>query len=303
MKSRSLVLPLVTIAFAGLNLQAAEPPGRVEALRGKTTFVRHGMVQRMAVASQVMPGDAMTTGSTGQAQLDAGSATVRAGSTTDLHLKENGKGLTLKSGIVLVSNKSKNQGYELETDRHRATSYGTMQVSYLKDKYLKVLCVEGKVKVGLKAFMGDSVTLQEGQMVTITPTEDRIPEPMNVNLNRVATTSALLGPSFVKPGMTFPGGPRVTAAIAGQEKAMAQASAGVGKGSRDETLSQSQPTLNQLTNSSHPLYNESVSGEFFARLNGRPINVDTMYQILDEARSGVPIPNSKLTLLRRGARR
>lgn len=297
MNSRLLLLSLAFFT-AGSDLNAAEP-GRVEALRGKTTFVRDGMIQRLQVASQVMPGDSMTTGSNGQAQLDAGNATVRAGSTTDLHLKENGKGLTLKSGIVLVSNKSKNQGFDLETDRHQATSYGTMQVSYLKGKYLKVLCVEGKVKVGLKALMGDSVTLQEGQMVTITPTEERIPDPINVNLNRLATTSALLGPNFVQPSMKFPGGPRVTAAIAGQEKAIAQGSAGAGKGTRDETLSQTQSTLNQLTNPSHPLFNEAVSGEFFARLNGRPVTPDTMYQVLDEAHRGVPLPNSEFSLLRR----
>lgn len=274
-------------------LAAASPagllaePGRIEAVRGKTSTVRNGMVQRTLVSSKVQPGDGVRTGANGQTQVDAGTATIRAGSDTDLYLKENRNGLTLKSGIVLVSNKSKGGAFDLEADRYKATSYGTMQVSYLKDKYLKVLCVEGKVKVGLKALLGDSVTLQAGQMVTITPTEKRLPEPITVNLARLANTSALLGPGFVVPALTFPGGPRVTATIAGQEQALAQATAGVGKNTRNKTLANSPMTLNQLTNEGNPNYDQTITNEFNARLHGRPATEENMFRVLDEAARGV----------------
>lgn len=281
---------LSSLAFfaAVAPLAVRADPGRIEAVRGQTSHLRNGGIQRLLVSNTVKPGDGVRTGANGQTQVDAGNATIRAGSDTDLYLKENRNGLTLKSGIVLVSNKSKGSAFALEADRYQATSYGTMQVSYLKDKYLKVLCVEGKVKVGLKALMGDSVTLQAGQMVTITPTEERLPEPITVNLSRLATTSALLGPGFVLPSLTFPGGPRVTATIAGQEQALAQATSRVGKNTRNKSLADSPKTLNQLTNEGNPNYDYSVSREFFQRLNGRKPNEENMFRVLDEAARGVP---------------
>ena len=285
------------LAPAGLHAE----PGRVEAIRGDSMFVRDGMIQRMAVAATLQGGDRVTTGSTGQTQVDAGGATVRAGSKTDLALRKNREGLTLNTGIVLVSNKSKSTAFELEADQYRATSYGTIQVSYLKGKYLKVLCVEGKAKVGLKALMGDSVTLQAGQMVTITPTEERIPEPATVNLSRVAATSALLGPGFVVPKLDFPGGARVGSTIAAQEQALAQGSGQVGDNTREKTLSQSNKTLGYLMNSDS---NGPLPGQFQNALNRgngqpRPATPETMYQIFYEASLGLHANNQSSTFLRR----
>jgi hypothetical protein len=267
------------LAPAGLLAE----PGSVEAIRGDSMYVRDGMIRRMAVAATLQGGDGVKTGSGGQTQVDAGGATVRAGSDTDMALKKNRQGLTLNSGIVLVSNKSQSTGFELETDRHRATSYGTMQVSYLKGKYIKVLCVEGKVKVGLKALMGDSVTLQAGQMVTITPTEERIPEPATVNLGRVASTSALMGPGFVVPKMNFPGGARVGATIATQEKAVANASGRVGKDTREKTMSDTDKTMAILTN---PSSEKALANQFQAALNGRDATPELMYEIFYGASKG-----------------
>jgi hypothetical protein len=288
-------LALLAATTAGLHAES----GRIEATRGTTSLVRGGMVQRLAVASTLQGGDGLRTGSNGQSQMDAGNATIRAGSNTDLLLKSNRNGLTLNSGIVLVSNKSKGSGFDLETDRHRATSYGTMQVSYLKDKYLKVLCVEGKVKVSLKALMGDSVTLRPGQMVTITPTEDRLPEPSMVNLSRLASTSALLGPGFVVPKLAFPGGNRVSATIAAQEQAVAA----IGRKTRDKSMTDADKTLAGLTR-----YNGSggIAGEFQSILGQSGIENPTpemMYQIFYNASKGAYVNRTNFRLpMRRGGR-
>jgi hypothetical protein len=288
-------LALLAATTAGLHAES----GRIEATRGSTSLVRGGMVQRLAVASTLQGGDGLRTGSNGQSQMDAGNATIRAGSNTDLLLKNNRNGLTLNSGIVLVSNKSKGSGFDLETDRHRATSYGTMQVSYLKDKYLKVLCVEGKVKVSLKALMGDSVTLRPGQMVTITPTEDRLPEPSMVNLSRLASTSALLGPGFVVPKLAFPGGNRVSATIAAQEQAVAA----IGRKTRDKSMTDADKTLAGLTR-----YNGSggIAGEFQSILGQSGIENPTpemMYQIFYNASKGAYVNRTNFRLpMRRGGR-
>jgi hypothetical protein len=164
-----------------------------------------------------------------------------------------------------------------------------MQVSYLKDKYLKVLCVEGKVKVGLKALAGDSVTLQAGQMVTITPTEDRIPEPATVNLGRVASTSALLGPGFAVPKLNFPGGERVGATIAAQEQAIAGGTGRVGDDTREKSLSDSNATLGILTN---PTNESALSNQFKDALGSRPATPEAMYNIFYGASKGLYRPGS-----------
>jgi hypothetical protein len=320
-RSPGLNLFLSSLAVLGALAPAAllAEPGRVEATRGDSMYVRDGMIRKMEVASDLHGGDGVKTGAKGQTQVDAGGATVRAGSNTDMALKKNRSGLTLNSGIVLVSNKSQSSAFDLEADRYRATSYGTMQVSYLKGKYLKVLCVEGKVKVGLKALMGDSVTLQTGQMVTITPTEERIPEPATVNLGRVASTSALMGPGFVVKNLNFPGGGRVGGAIAAQEKAIADGGGRAGKDTREKTTSDTDKTLAVLTggpnNGRFPRGSQepgngnlsNVRAEFQQALNGRPATPELMYDILSNAQQGYyfrqnPGSGSGGLLLRRGGR-
>jgi hypothetical protein len=75
-----------------------------------------------------------------------------------------------------------------------------MAVAYQPETYMKVTCIEGKVTVRLKSLAGEFIQLVAGQMVIINPTEKRLPEVVEFDLDEFSRTSSLLGGEFPSLG-------------------------------------------------------------------------------------------------------
>lgn len=142
----------------------------------------------------------VTTGDDSYVQFSSDNALFRAGSKTDVFLRENRNDLDLKQGIMLVSTEKNRRfgpaGATVHTPETRSKVKGTMQVSYQPQEYVKIVCIEGTVTVKLKATFGESVTLTEGQMLIINPSEKRLPEPVEIELRRLVSTAVLLSDRF-----------------------------------------------------------------------------------------------------------
>ena len=74
-----------------------------------------------------------------------------------------------------------------------------MQVEYRPGEYIMMVCIEGKVTVKLKSVFSEFVSITQGQMLIINPTEKNLPNPVEVDLSRLAETSSLLSNSFASP--------------------------------------------------------------------------------------------------------
>jgi ferric-dicitrate binding protein FerR (iron transport regulator) len=110
-------------------------------------------------------------------------------------------GLSLKKGIMLVGS---NPGRSRKSVRVNAPGYqmdvkGTVQIAYYPGSYVKITVLEGTVKVALQSLTGEFETLQPGQMLIINPADKRLPEPVVVDLNRLVSTSQLVGGPFGPP--------------------------------------------------------------------------------------------------------
>lgn len=167
------------------------------------------MAQRQVMIdgnSAAAPGATLTdsssvsTGDDSYAQFSSDNAMFRAGSKTDVFLRENRNDLDLKQGIMLVSTEKNGRfssgSATVHTPEVRSRVKGTMQVSYRPQEYVKIVCIEGTVTVKLKATFGESVTLPQGQMLIINPSEKRLPEPVEIDLQRLITTAVLLSERF-----------------------------------------------------------------------------------------------------------
>ena len=161
-------------------------------------------------------GSEINTGNKSKLQLSLhGGGIVRAGSKTEAELGANESSLSLKKGLVLASTTGVTlgrQSLKVETPEATASVKGTMQVAYQPKTYLKVTCLEGTVSIKLRAVLGEFVSLKAGQMVIINPADKGLPEPVDVDLNELAQTSALLAGDF--PPLSNSG--RITTAIARQ---------------------------------------------------------------------------------------
>src|SRR3977135_4430920 len=91
----------------------------------------------------------------------------------------------------------------------------TIMMEYIPSQYIKVLVLEGSLRLSRNGTSGDSVVLRPGKMVIMRPDAKRIPEPVDVGLEHIVKTSTLVN---------FPGGdmlpsmPLIQAAINDQAK-------------------------------------------------------------------------------------
>ena len=92
-------------------------------------------------------------------------------------------------------------------------------MEYSPGQYLKVLVLEGSLRLSRNGSFGDSLVLHAGKMVIMRPDAKKIPDPIDIDLAEIVRTSTLVNfpGSKVLPSM-----PLIQAAITDQAKAVAK---------------------------------------------------------------------------------
>jgi hypothetical protein len=95
----------------------------------------------------------------------------------------------------------------------------TIMMEYSPGQYLKVLVLEGSLRLSRNGSFGDSLVLHPGKMVIMRPDAKKIPDPIDIDLAEIVRTSTLVNfpGSNVLPSM-----PLIQAAITDQAKAVAK---------------------------------------------------------------------------------
>ena len=118
---------------------------------------------------------------------------TRIGPETSFSFKAGTRDLTLKQGTMLIQVPKGLGGAKIRTAAVTAAITGTtIMVGYTPTKHIKVLVLEGSMRLSVNGTLGDSVLLQAGRMVTMRPDAKRIPDPVTVDLRRVMQTSSLV---------------------------------------------------------------------------------------------------------------
>lgn len=145
---------------------------------------------------------------------------TRLGAETFFSFKTGTRDLTLEKGSMLLQVPKGLGGAKIHTAAVTAAITGTtIMMEYIPKQYIKVLVLEGSLRLSRNGASGDSVVLRPGKMVIMRPEAKRIPEPVDVNLEHIVKTSTLVN---------FPGGdmlpsmPLIQAAINDQAKELAK---------------------------------------------------------------------------------
>jgi len=95
----------------------------------------------------------------------------------------------------------------------------TIMMEYSPGQYLKVLVLEGSLRLSRNGSFGNSLVLHAGKMVIMRPDAKRIPDPIDIDLAEIVRTSTLVNfpGSKVLPSM-----PLIQAAISDQAKEVAK---------------------------------------------------------------------------------
>jgi len=145
---------------------------------------------------------------------------TRIGAETFFSFKTGTRDLTLEKGSMLLQVPKGLGGAKIHTGAVTAAITGTtIMMEYIPRSYIKVLVLEGSLRLSRNGTFGDSVVLRPGKMILMRPDAKHIPDPIDVNLQLIINTSTLVNfpGSAPLPSMLL-----IQAAIDEQKKQLAK---------------------------------------------------------------------------------
>jgi len=145
---------------------------------------------------------------------------TRIGAETFFSFKTGTRDMTLEKGSMLLQVPKGLGGAKIHTAAVTAAITGTtIMMEYSPGQYLKVLVLEGSLRLSRNGSFGDSVVLHPRKMVIMRPDAKKIPDPIDVDLAEIVTTSTLVNfpGSNILPSMSL-----IQAAISDQAKEVAK---------------------------------------------------------------------------------
>ena len=164
---------------------------------------------------------ALQTGARSRSELLFQDNTLtRIGAETFFSFKTGTRDMTLEKGSMLLQVPKGLGGANIHTAAVTAAITGTtIMMEYSPGQYLKVLVLEGSLRLSRNGSFGNSLVLHPGKMVIMRPDAKKIPDPIDIDLAEIVRTSSLV--NF--PGSNLlPSMPLIQAAISDQAKEVAK---------------------------------------------------------------------------------
>jgi len=118
---------------------------------------------------------------------------TRIGPESYFSFRQGTREIDLKSGSLLLQVPKNLGGAKIHAAAVTASITGTtIMMEYQPKRSLKVLVLEGSLRLSTGGLMGDSLMLLPGKMVIMPPDAKRIPDPVTVDLKKVNNTSKLI---------------------------------------------------------------------------------------------------------------
>jgi hypothetical protein len=149
---------------------------------------------RSAVVNDSVPdGTVLRTGMDSRTELTFTDQTLaRLSANTIFSINKGTRNLDLADGAALLR-APKGVGAKITTAAVTAAINGTtVIVEYHPHAYIKFISLEGTARLYLKRRWGESVLVRPGQMLITNPDAKSLPDPVDVDLNRLLKTSLLI---------------------------------------------------------------------------------------------------------------
>jgi hypothetical protein len=164
---------------------------------------------------------ALQTGIKSRSELQFTDKTLtRIGPETYFSFNAGTRDITLDRGTMLLEVPKGLGGATIHTAAVTASITGTtIMIEHRPGRDIKVLVLEGSLRLSVNGHFGDSLLLTPGKMIIMKPDAKRIPDPVTVDLARLTKTSSLVNmPGSKKASGVLPSLPLIEQAIADQAK-------------------------------------------------------------------------------------
>jgi hypothetical protein len=191
---RSILLLFLGAAMV-LSLSAAQrKEARVsQVVRDVNLLAPHAAARSAHLNDSVTDGSAVHTGVDSRAELTFADLTItRIGASSNFSFDENGRNVNVENGAILL---------RVPTDsgariRSSAVTVGisgtTVMFEYHRRTYTKLIVLEGSSEAWLTKYPGKRVRVSGGQMLVVKAGATHLPEPVDIDLDRLLRTATLI---------------------------------------------------------------------------------------------------------------
>src|SRR5438445_3965412 len=213
---------LYSAVFVQQSVAGPLTSAEVTKIINRVTVIEPAKGDRPAAVRDVIKDDlGLQTGGKSRSELLFQDNTLtRLGAETFFSFKTGTRDMTLEKGSMLLQVPKGLGGATIHTAAVTAAITGTtIMIEYSPGQYIKVLVLEGSLRLSRNGSFGDSLVLHPGKMVIMRPDAKTIPEPIDVDLGQIVRTSTLVNFSA---GTTLPSMPLYQTAVRDQAKDVAK---------------------------------------------------------------------------------
>src|SRR5437870_6348793 len=193
-------LPLLVVAASCIFLphsSAAAPLSLAEVTKiiNRVSVIDPAKGGHSAVMREVIKDDlGLQTGARSRSELLFQDNTLtRIGAETFFSFKTGTRDMTLEKGSMLLQVPKGLGGAKIHTAAVTAAITGTtIMMEYIPRSYIKVLVLEGSLRLSRNGSSGDSLVLHPGKMVIMRPDAKKIPDPIDIDLAQLVRTATVV---------------------------------------------------------------------------------------------------------------
>jgi hypothetical protein len=196
MKSLPLLFFTSAIFFCLID-PADAAQARISRITKEVKLLQGQSAPRAAILNETIGnGTAIETAAGAQAELrfDNG-ALVRLGQNSVFNLKDGSRRMELVRGAVLVRAAKGSGDVRIATGNVASSVRGTTSLlEHYPGAYTKLISLEGTARMFMPGVIGESVLVNAGQLLMFhtKPAATSLPNPVDIDLNRLAATSLLI---------------------------------------------------------------------------------------------------------------
>ena len=197
MKNTAVIAFGLLVAAAVFVYAAPLNEATVTRVVNKVEVIPSGAAPQPADVGEIIRGQTgVRTGGNSRAQLTFADQTLaRLGANTLFSFERGTRALDLENGSILLQVPKGAGGATIRSAPVTAAITGTtimMEYSPGNPGTVKLICLEGTVRLGLAGRLGESVLVGPGQMIAVAANARSLPNPVTVDVKRILKTSKLI---------------------------------------------------------------------------------------------------------------
>ena len=202
-----LRMKLVFLLLAAANLAFAADPLREATIQQVINQVRvldleAGASHPASEQEKITAIHGVRTGIRSRAELLFQDQTIaRLGAETFFTFKRSSREIRMDAGTLLLQIPKDEGGARIRSGSVTASVTGTtVLIEHLPNKNLKMMVLEGHMRVAVSDRFGEALVLKSGEMLTMHPGARTLPDPVQVDIATIMRTSQLIAPPSDKKG-------------------------------------------------------------------------------------------------------